>query len=194
LGDTVQQNPKAINLEIKRLGDACEVHACAHLMANSEPWITLKRDYEDSFQILSDPVREVYVARYGGEIAGFAILQTQGAFVGYLQSVFVVPELRGLGIGTHLIQFAEDRILGEFPNVFICVSSFNPKAQKLYARLGYQVVGQLTDWIVRGNSEILMRKSIAPISEFQPTLVTTGKGLTAKPSHHGDTESTEILK
>jgi ribosomal-protein-alanine N-acetyltransferase len=157
------------NLEIKSLGDAAEIHTCAHLLANSEPWITLRRDYEDSIQVLSDPAREVYVARLSGEIAGFAILQTQGAFTGYLQSVFVTPPYRGQGIGTRLIQFAEERILGEFPNVFICVSSFNLKAQKLYARLGYQVVGELTDWIVRGNSEILMRKSIAPINEFQPS-------------------------
>jgi ribosomal protein S18 acetylase RimI-like enzyme len=151
------------------MGAANEIHACAEMMAGSEPWITLQRSYEDSVQILSDPAREVYVALAQGEIVGFTILQTQGPFVGYLQTVAVAPRQRGQGIGTRLIRFAEERLFGEFPNVFICVSSFNPGARRLYERLGYKAIGELSDWIVRGNSELLMRKSIAPITEFTPS-------------------------
>jgi ribosomal protein S18 acetylase RimI-like enzyme len=156
------------NLRIESLTSASQIQACARIMANSEPWITLKRSYEDSVAILSDPAREVHVALIDDEIVGFTILQKEGAFAGYLQTVAIVPKCRGQGLGTRLIQFAEERLLSEFPNVFLCVSSFNLGAQRLYRRLGYRTIGELTDFIVRGHSEILMRKTIAPLTEFTP--------------------------
>lgn len=58
--------------------------------------------------------------------------------------------------------------LRESPSVFLCVSSFNAGAQGLYRRLGYTVVGELTDYLVRGHGEVLMRKSRGPWSEFRP--------------------------
>ncbi|HYF40630.1 MAG TPA: N-acetyltransferase, partial [Gemmatimonadales bacterium] len=87
-------------------------------------------------------------------------------FVGYIQTICVHPDQRGRGLGSRMLEFAERRILGEFPNIFMCVSSFNHRARRLYERLGYKVVGELTDYIVAGHSEILLRKSVAPLSEF----------------------------
>ena len=139
-------------------------------MADSEPWRTLGRDYETSLRIVSDLVKEVYVAYVGDEteaVAGFLILNTTGAFVGYIQTICVAPEFRDRGIGTKLIEFAERRIFPEFPNVFICVSSFNYQARKLYEQLGYKMVGALMDYIVRGHSELLLRKTIGPFAEFR---------------------------
>jgi ribosomal-protein-alanine N-acetyltransferase len=153
--------------EIRQIGSADEVHLCAQLMANAEPWITLGRSYEDSVKILTDPAREAYVAFVGKELVGFTILQVRGAFVGYIQTVAVMPDWRGKGIGSEIIRFAEDRIFGEYPNVFICVSSFNHGAKRLYRRLGYEVIGEIEDYIIRGHSEILMRKTIAPLTEFK---------------------------
>jgi ribosomal protein S18 acetylase RimI-like enzyme len=46
------------------------------------------------------------------------------------------------------------------------VSSFNRDAQRLYERLGYKVVGELTDYIVRGHSEFLLRKTLGPLTGF----------------------------
>jgi ribosomal protein S18 acetylase RimI-like enzyme len=60
--------------------------------------------------------------------------------------------------------FAEERIFQEVPNVFLCVSSFNQEAQRFYARLGYEQVGELKDYVVRGHSEFLMRKTIGPLT------------------------------
>jgi ribosomal protein S18 acetylase RimI-like enzyme len=51
-----------------------------------------------------------------------------GAFVGYIQTVCVAPAERSHGLGTELIRFAEERIFRRFPNVFMCVSSFNTRA------------------------------------------------------------------
>ena len=75
---------------------------------------------------------------------------------------------RGRGLGSALIAFAERRILRDKPNVFICVSSFNARARRLYERMGYEVVGELKDFVVRGHSEFLLRKTTGPLAEHVP--------------------------
>lgn len=95
------------------------------------------------------------------------IINMTGAFTGYIQSVCVVLEWRGRGIGTELINYAEKRIFRDTPNVFIYVSSFNKKALKLYQRLGYSIVGELHDYIIPGASEILLRKTIGSLTTFR---------------------------
>jgi ribosomal protein S18 acetylase RimI-like enzyme len=136
-------------------------------MSNSEPWVTLQRSYEEPVRMPNDPLREVYVATVAGEVVGFTILRMDGAFVAYIQTVGVLPEWMGGGIGSELMRFAEERIFRETPNAFICASSFNEGALRLYERLGYEVVGELTDYVVSGHSEILLRKSIGPLTEFK---------------------------
>jgi hypothetical protein len=41
-------------------------------------------------------------------------------------------------------------------------------ARRLYEQRGYQVVGELTDYIVEGHSEILLRKTHGPLTSFTP--------------------------
>jgi ribosomal protein S18 acetylase RimI-like enzyme len=41
------------------------------------------------------------------------------------------------------------------------------RRQRLYEGLGYEVVGELKNYIISRESEILMRKTIAPLSEFE---------------------------
>jgi ribosomal-protein-alanine N-acetyltransferase len=154
-------------VEIRWLENTGEAEACARMMAGSEPWITLGRDYEASLKMVLDPSREVYLALRGEEIVGFVVIVMRGAFIGYVQSIYTVPEWRSRGIGSGLMSFVEDRIFREAPNVFICVSDFNEGAQRLYRRLGYEVVGELKDYLVSGKSEVLMRKTIAPLAEFK---------------------------
>jgi ribosomal protein S18 acetylase RimI-like enzyme len=154
-------------LEINYLQTSAEAEACAQMMAGSEPWLTLRRDYATSLKILTDPTREVHVATVQGEIVGFILLNMRGAFVGYIQSICVAPQWRGQGVGSRLIAFAEQRIFKETPNVFICVSSFNPNARRLYERLGYKLVGVLKDYLISGYDEVLLRKTIAPLLEFK---------------------------
>lgn len=144
-----------------------DARACARLMASSEPWLTLGRTYEASLAIIRDSTREVYILRDEVGLAGFLILCMTGA-CGYIQTICIHPDQRGRGLGSKLVDFAEQRILAEAPNVFMCVSSFNHDARRLYQRLGYLVVGELTDYIVQGHSEILLRKTLGPLNRFVP--------------------------
>jgi ribosomal-protein-alanine N-acetyltransferase len=162
--DSTSHNYRII---IRKLNGAKEAEQCARLMASSEPWVTLRRDRDLAFKFLTDPAREAYVGLVEEEIVGFMILIMHGAFVGFIQTVAVEPEWRNRGIGTTFMKFAEDRILADTPNVFMCVSSFNDGAMRLYKRLGYEVIGELRDLIVPGHSEILLRKTTGPASEFK---------------------------
>jgi len=151
-------------LEVRRLCGRREAEACARMMAESEPWATLGRGYEEQLEIMADPSSEVYVAAAGGEIVGLVVVEMNGAFRGYVKSICVAPGLRGRGVGSRLMAHAEERILGEAPNVFLCVSDFNEGARRFYRRLGYEEVGELRDYLVAGRSEILMRKTAGPLA------------------------------
>jgi len=157
-------------LRIARLASNVEADECARLMSGSEPWVSLRTSCEQSLERILDPTREVYVARVDGEFVGFVVLVPGATFVGYIQSVVTEPDWRGKGIGTSLMTFAEERIFRENPNVFILVSSTNTRAMALYERLGYSAIGELDDFIVVGDSEILMRKSAGTLSEFHPAV------------------------
>jgi ribosomal protein S18 acetylase RimI-like enzyme len=165
----IPQMPASENLEIRAIASPAEEEQCAQIMATSEPWITLGRTYERALEIVRDRTREVYVALDHNRVAGFIILNMAGAFVGYIQTVAVHSDFRGGGIGSGLIAFAEERIFRDSPNAFMCVSSFNGRARELYERLGYEVVGELRNYIVSGYSEYLLRKTIAPITDFHAT-------------------------
>ena len=138
--------------------------ACADLMATSDPWLTLGYGRDALLRSVRAPGRERYVARVGERFAGFLLLNLEGTFAGYIQTIGVAAEFRGQGCGSELLAFAEQRIFRDHTNVFLCVSSFNTGARKLYQRLGYAVVGELTEFLVAGHSEWLLRKSRGPIT------------------------------
>lgn len=156
-----------MRLEIRPTSDARLLDACALLMSQSEPWVTLKRDLENCREAMRGDYKEVYVATEGEVLKGFIVLQMAGVFKGYIQSIFVTKEARSAGVGTALIRFAEQRIFSLSPNVFMLVSAFNDSAAKLYLRLGYEKIGTLKDFVIDGEDEILLRKTIGPLREFK---------------------------
>jgi [ribosomal protein S18]-alanine N-acetyltransferase len=155
-------------LAIRSLESPEEARACARLMAESEPWLTLGRGYDHCLALVRDAACERYLAYDGERLAGFVVLLMKGAFVGYIRTICVAPESRGRGVGSALIRYAEERIFGEHPNVFLCVSSFNTAARAFYERLGYGVVGEVKDYVVAGHSEFLLRKSRGPMATWRP--------------------------
>lgn len=161
-------NEPASALTIRPLADAAEAEACARLMADMDPWRTLGRDHAACLRLLRDPHAEVYVAEDDAGLAGGLVLSLVGALSGYVRTILVAPGRQGRGYGTRLMEFAERRIFRVSPNAFLCVSSFNPDARRLYERLGYEYVGELRDYLVRGHAELLYRKSLGPWNEFVP--------------------------
>jgi [ribosomal protein S18]-alanine N-acetyltransferase len=136
---------------------------CALMMSASEPWITFKMDYNDCIKAFDGPSKEIYVIEQKGNIEGFVVLQLSGTFKGYIQTLCVQGNQRGKGLGKKLLQFCEHRILKISPNIFICVSSFNSGAIRLYENFGFKHVGKLENFVKEGFTELLLRKTVGPI-------------------------------
>ena len=141
---------------------------CALLMSKSEPWLTLNRDLESCKDAMRGDNKEVFIGIENSELIGFAVLQIKGTFKGYIQSILIKSSHQGKGFGSTILKYCEERIFQISPNVFICVSSFNAEAERLYLKLDYTKVGDLNNFVVRGHSETLLRKTIGSLSEFRP--------------------------
>ena len=138
-----------------------EKDLAAHLLASSEPWITLHITEEQCKKNCHDPEFRLYIAYKNEKPAGIILLDPKGvAGSPYIKSIAAFPEFRGQGIGTILLCFAEDLFRSESRHLFICVSSFNHLARKLYEKQGFKVIGELQDYIIDGASEILMHKGL----------------------------------
>jgi ribosomal-protein-alanine N-acetyltransferase len=133
---------------------------CARLMASTDPWITLRRDLEACRTELVRPGTELFVARDEDRPAGFILVAPYGlAASPYIASVAVAEDARGHGVGSQLLRFAEEHFAGR-GHIFLLVSSFNRGAQQLYRRHGYELIGELKDYVVPGHSELILHKRL----------------------------------
>lgn len=133
---------------------------CARLMASSEPWITLGRDLVGCRAALARPGTELFVARDKNLPVGFILLAPYGlAGSPYIASIAVAAEAHGQGVGSQLLRFAEQHFAGS-KHLFLLVSSFNPRAERLYRRHGYEFIGELKDYVVPGKSELIFHKTL----------------------------------
>lgn len=131
----------------------------ARTMAGSDPWVRLGRGLDTCRTVCTRPGYEMWVARAAGEPLGFALVHPRGvAGSPYLASIAVAGAARGRGVGGRLLAFVEDRFRPEARHFFLCVSSFNAGARRLYERSGYEEVGLLRDYVVDGADEVLMHK------------------------------------
>ena len=129
-------------------------------MASSEPWLTLGRDFATCLARCQAPEFVVLMARRAGAPCGFVLLHPTGvAGSPYIASIATSAAVRGQGVGSALLQAAE-RWIPEARHMFLCVSSFNVRARRLYERRGYAQVGEFPDYVVSGASEILMHKRL----------------------------------
>ena len=140
---------------------------CAKIMVSTVPWTVMGMDYVQCLQAFEGPNKEVFILKNETAIIGFVIIQTQGTFKGYIQTIAVDRACRGAGYGTKLLKYCEARILQYSPNIFICVSSFNDDALRLYRKLGFELIGELKDFVKIGFTELLLRKTVGSIVGYK---------------------------
>jgi len=139
---------------------------CAAMMMENDPWVRLGMTYEYCLKAFEGAFKEVFVLKKAGKIIGFVVMQIQGTFKGYIQTICIDAANRGDGYGTKLLRFCEDKIFGYSPNIFICVSSFNEGAIQLYYKLGYKLVGELKDFVKKDSMELLLRKTVGGLADY----------------------------
>ena len=151
------------SLDILETKDKNDFVICANMMLKTNPWITLGLNFEQCHAAFEGIGKEVYILKKEEEILGFVILQIAGTFRGYIQTLCINENYRGQGLGKKLLTFCEERIRQISPNIFICVSSFNTGALKLYQAMGFTLVGELENFVRNGFTELLLRKSFGPM-------------------------------
>lgn len=149
----------SVEVNILKPVSESDYEIAAKLLTENEPWKTFGRSYEYSLKKVHDPDGELYLAKANQDTLGCILIQMKGQLKGFVRCIVVDESARSKGIGSKLLVFAEKRIFQDEKNVFMFVSSFNPKAKKLYLQLGYQEVGVFTNFVVDGYDEILLRKT-----------------------------------
>lgn len=133
----------------------------AALMASSDPWLTLGRGIEACRAACQRRDCELSVARDAHGRGGFALVNPRGvAGSPYLAAIAVEPAWRSRGVGAALLAHIEREAARTSRHFFLCVSSFNTRAQAFYLRHGYRRVGEFDDYIIDGASEVLLSKRV----------------------------------
>jgi len=144
-----------------KLATGNEKEWAASLMAKSEPWTILGVGIDQCLRACRLEENNLYIAHHNGEAVGMIILQDRGvAGSPYIKSIVVESMHRNKGIGRQLLKFAEEKYFHDARFIFLCVSSFNRKAQEFYLENNYVLVGEFKDYIVEGHSELLMQKRL----------------------------------
>ena len=156
------------DLRLAELETPADVETCVALMRASDPWRRLGVSEEACRRTITHPGREAYAAWHGETLVGFIVLAFQGPFTGYVQLLGVRESARGQGVGRALMELAERIAFARGPNLFLCVSGFNIGARRFYARLGFEEVGRLANFLVEGEDEWLLRKTRGPLLGNRP--------------------------
>ncbi|KAJ9156259.1 hypothetical protein NKR23_g1237 [Pleurostoma richardsiae] len=148
-------------VDIAKLG----AHVFSATFGHSVQPHELKAYLDDSYSTeattkdISDPSRDMIVAtNEDGQIVGFGLL-TRGssepciAHVGStieLQRLYVHPDFHGKGIGKILVNTMENMARKQaFKHMWLGVWEENHKAQRVYEKLGYKIVGD-HDFVIGG--------------------------------------------
>lgn len=149
----------AINIRKATSDDA---RWAAGVMASSDPWLTLGRGFDACLAACTSALDVLEIAFSGGERCGLVLVRPAGvAGAPYIVSIAVAPEFRGLGVGAALLDHVERTYRGRSNHLFLCVSSFNPRARRFYERHGFEAVGTLKAFLIEQADEILMHKRLA---------------------------------
>jgi len=130
---------------------------------------TLPEHYSDYFyhEILAEFPETFLVAEFDGKIIGYIMCRMEYGFSqlkrlglarkGHVVSVAVLEEHRGKGVGTKLMQLAQDEMKKKSANeVYLEVRVSNENAVQLYEELGYKVTGRLEAYYRDGEPAYVM--------------------------------------
>jgi ribosomal protein S18 acetylase RimI-like enzyme len=133
----------------------------AETMSNSQPWTKLGVKFGQCLKTCNDPEYLIFIADSNSLPCGAIVMQPRGvAGSPYVKSIVVSENFKGKGVGTALMGYTENYFINNSKHMFLCVSSFNKVAQDFYKHLGYERVGEFKDYIIEGESEILMHKKL----------------------------------
>ena len=95
---------------------------------------------EQSYKI-QYPSAEYFIVDVGGSNAGSLIVDRSGANIG-LTDIAILPEYRGTGIATHLIELLQAEATASSRPLVLTVDNGNVAARRLYEKLNFVVTAE----------------------------------------------------
>jgi ribosomal protein S18 acetylase RimI-like enzyme len=138
--------------------------AVTAMLVDRDPWRRLGYAATDWERLLTVPLagREGWVVERSGAPAGFALVRLGFLLGEYLELFVIAGNAARSGLGRELLIAVERAVFARSRNLFVCVSDFNTAARRFYASEGYQDVGGLSDLLIAGSTERLLRKTTGP--------------------------------
>ncbi|NHJ84877.1 MAG: GNAT family N-acetyltransferase [Asgard group archaeon] len=124
---------------------------------------------EQASKFLRDRLNKkmVFIALYMNEVVGFIAMKDDFLWGNYIRRIVVREDLRGNNIGSQLMRYVENiTFSNNLPNVYLICSVTNTDAVRFYQKEGYEIIGEVKDFIDVGLHEYIFRKTIGPVKKF----------------------------
>ncbi len=163
---------------IRPLRDA-DIEPCIAIMLDLPLWRAYGATRDDARALFAGALcgaASAHVAEAEGRLVGFIVYHLRGTFdhSGYVRAIGVAADVQGRGVGARLMDAAEHDILAHGPNVFLLTWTRNDAAARFYERRGYERIGEIPNYVRRGITERLYRKTTGPIRPYAPAHHGTG--------------------
>jgi ribosomal protein S18 acetylase RimI-like enzyme len=109
--------------------------------AEQQAFIAMQFQMQARSYVMEFPNADHSVITYGGKSAGRAIVNRTPTAIS-LTDIAVMPEFRGKGIATTVIERLQDESVRTDRNIELTVERTNETAFHLYRRLGFEVTGE----------------------------------------------------
>lgn len=144
--------PQVFELQSARMTDLNALHRLEHACFDQDAWPLL-----DLIGVLTMPGVVRIKAVIENEMVGFIAGEVDRAHkLGWITTIGVLPDYRGQGIGTALLQACEQSM--NMPCVRLCVRSSNESALNMYARNDYHQVERWRAYYQDGEDAFVLEK------------------------------------
>lgn len=160
-----------MQLTFRETNKETDQSVCAALMSAAKPWSDLFFSTAQCQTILSSSRLVLHVVEAQDAVVGFIATRPDGIEGEPLLEYMCLRDIyRNQGIGTQLLHFFEEGLYRDADNLYLFVSDINPGAIRLYERSGYIKIGELPNYNLFGQTELLYRKFRRPRqARYAPT-------------------------
>jgi diamine N-acetyltransferase len=131
-------------------------------LSGMDPWMTLGFSSADLFNYLGrmDGALSRYFIFISEAPAGVVCVRYPWLRGPYLELLALFNSHQGQGIGSQIIGWMEAEARLKSGNLWVLVSSFNPRGRNFYLKLGFSEIATLPALVKPGYDEILLRKCL----------------------------------
>ena len=97
-----------------------------------------------------------------GATAGYVSVRWPFMRGAYLETIAIFPEAQRSGLARRVLDWMAAEIAGVEDKLWLCVTEWNASARATYAALGFVEIAPVPDLAALGQSEIFMRRVLAP--------------------------------